>query len=273
MTGNDSNKKAMQELLLTRFSYVTGWQDKGKPGLYSCSMHQHPTFEIVYHPNGKGLSNTGKGEQLLFSPGSVIIYPPRLEHDQKMETSGIDICVHFDIAGHIPLALENVINIPGMRDRMLETDLARLAAPDPKMSALRKAAFDHRVSAIVLALLEIKSAGQEMEDKHPAARAGLAHTFIMEKYATIACLEDVAKAIGISHDRLRHVFRERYGIGLHRFLQQTRLERAATLLTHSSLPLKIICSMCGFANERYLCSAFKQWSGNTPGDFRAKHGR
>ena len=270
MADNKSNKTAAQELDQIRFSYATGWQDEGKHGDYYCPMHQHQTFEIVYHPSGKGVSNTRHGKSLPFSPGSVIIYPPRLEHDQRMETPGVDVCVHFEVKGAMPETLKRVINIAGMHDRALEGDLMRLAAPEPKMSELRKAAFDHRVGAVIMTLLELNSMGQEPENTGPTLHASQAHAFIMERYAAIGCLDDVAKAIGISQDRLRHIFKERYGMGLHKFLHQKRLERAADLLSHSSLPLKTICGMCGFASERYLCTAFKQWSGATPGDYRAK---
>lgn len=116
----------------------------------------------------------------------------------------------------------------------------------------------------------MESIGRDADEPGPAFHASQARSYIIEKYATIDCLEEVAQAIGVSHDRLRHVFRSRYGVGLLKFLQQIRLERAAYLLTHSTLPLKNICGLCGFANERYLCSAFKQWAGQTPGDFRAK---
>jgi len=258
------------------FSYTTGWQSGGnlnpqsKPLNHYCPMHHHQSFEMVYYPTGKGRSDTERGDRLLYSPGSVIIYPPHLKHDQRTEEPGIDICVHFDVMGIIPEALSGAISIGDMHDRAVEADLMRLSAPESKMSETRKAIFSHRVGAVVLTLLELDSADKNADEPAPALHASQAHSFIIEKYAVIDCLDEVAQAIGVSHDRLRHVFRARYGVGLLKFLQQTRLERAADLLIHSTLPLKNICGMCGFANERYLCSAFKQWSGYTPGDFRAK---
>jgi AraC-like DNA-binding protein len=258
-----------------RFRYATGWRDAGKPVQYYCPMHCHSTFEIVYHPSGRGITTTERGERLPFVPDSVIVYPPSLAHDQRMDAPGIDVCVHFSVEGDIPEALKRPLIVEKVHDGTLITELSSLACPEPTMSALRRLMFGHRTATVVLALMDLIRSGDKSGERTrtPPWHAAHAHALIRERYSAIQGLDEVAREIGLSHDRLRHVFRTQYGVGLQQFLQQTRIERAAELLIHSRLPLKTICGMCGFANERYLCFAFKRWTGTTPGVFRSRHHR
>ena len=72
----------------------------------------------------------------------------------------------------------------------------------------------------------------------------------------------------VSHDYLRHCFKDRYRGSLAGWLSEVRIERAKELLVHSRLPLKTVAAMCGFANERYFSSVFRKREACAPGEFR-----
>ncbi len=97
-----------------------------------------------------------------------------------------------------------------------------------------------------------------------------AEQFIRENFATIRSLRVVADAAGVGYDHLRHLFKERRGRSLVRYLNEVRMERAKTLLVHSRLPLKQIATMCGFRDEYYFSAVFRRHVQMPPGRYRAR---
>jgi transcriptional regulator GlxA family with amidase domain len=95
-----------------------------------------------------------------------------------------------------------------------------------------------------------------------------AEHYINEQYGKIDSLRQVAEAIGIGYDHLRHSFKARRGKSLVRQLNEVRVERAKALLAHSRLPLKQISSMCGFRDEYYFSAVFRKLAHAAPGRYR-----
>ena len=91
---------------------------------------------------------------------------------------------------------------------------------------------------------------------------------IEQNLQTVASVADVAHAVGLSGEHLRHLFARQTGETLSRYLVRSRVRRATDLLRHTTLPLKVIAAACGFSNERYLCSVYKKKTGRTPGQQR-----
>jgi len=92
--------------------------------------------------------------------------------------------------------------------------------------------------------------------------------YIDEHLQTVASVADVAQAVGLSGEHLRHLFARQTGGTLSRYVVQARVRRATDLLRHTTLPLKAIAAVCGFRNERYLCAVYKKATGRTPGQQR-----
>ena len=54
----------------------------------------------------------------------------------------------------------------------------------------------------------------------------------------------------------------------HSRLKQARLERVCELLVTTLMPLSEIAGQTGFNTPSYLCSAFREYSGQSPQDYR-----
>ena len=248
-----------------RLRFLNGWRAVFDNS-YSCPFHQHTCIEIVYHPRGRGWTDMADGNKLYFEPGSVVVYPPGASHNQILTCPGEDVVVQIEAE---PMPSEFVMSAISVKmTGQIISDIGVLASPPAARSSLQRQAFDHRAAAVLFELLEACHRAELCQAGDGNSYAERASRYIREQYREIQKLPDVACAVGIGYDHLRHVFRKRYGISLQDWLNTTRMERARELLRHSNLPLKAIASLCGFHSDRYFCGVFRVHNNMTPGEYR-----
>lgn len=79
---------------------------------------------------------------------------------------------------------------------------------------------------------------------------------------------DLAAQLGLSARTLHRQLKEE-GATLQALKDAVRRERALDLLQRSTKPIKQIAEAAGFQSEKSFMRAFKQWTGQTPGEWRA----
>ena len=71
-------------------------------------------------------------------------------------------------------------------------------------------------------------------------------------------ISDVALELNLSESRLQHLFKQTTGVGLgHRLIEQ-RLQKAASLLTHTRLKIKEIAGSVGYEHTSSFTRAFER---------------
>jgi AraC-like DNA-binding protein len=80
--------------------------------------------------------------------------------------------------------------------------------------------------------------------------------------------EDLARLLHVSPRTLHRQLKEE-GASLQQIKDEVRLERARDLLWRTGRPLKQVAAAVGFRNEKSFARAFRQWTGQSPGEFRA----
>lgn len=250
--------------------FCTGWARK-LDGIY-CPFHSHPQFEIVYHHRGDGvttLQDHHRRKSIPYAEGSAGIYPPNLMHDQRNPERAIDVCIHFSMSKPWPAILRRYWFLPQPLSDYEQDELFNLARLHSSLSLEERYVYGYRLTALLIHLLDTSS--RHIASAFPSSDARYAEeakNYIRLNYMQIQHMRQVARAVGIGYDYLRHVFKAAYGISLVRCLNKFRLERAKVLLIYSRLPLKAIASLCGFQNERYFVTSFKKAVLSTPGAFR-----
>ena len=235
-----------------------------------CAMHFHQAMELVFHPTGTGRTILKSGAVVAYEEQSVVVYAPYMPHDQLPLKAGEDICLHVESALPLPRVLQSCVYVPPLRDAYLLAELQDLSRFNSGLNALQKTALNYRVTALLIQLLQTTTAITRDAQRPNAERYALAaRDYIQSHSQEIGRIEDVAQRVGVSHDYLRHVFKQQFGMSLARSLNVARVDRSKDLLTRSTLPLKIVATMCGFENERYFSHVFKKHEGVTPGNFRA----
>jgi len=235
-----------------------------------CVKHSHHAFEIVYHPRGKGVTRLGKENRpVQFDKGDVVVYAPDELHDQVMEREGEDLCVAIALPRGRQKLPEMCFTVPKVEDASIIEDIRLLSRGGVRLDATEQAIFNLRATSTLYALVHLACArGEEGRDSTQDHVVKAEH-YIRDYFATIRSLREVAVAIGISYDHLRHIFKAQRKRSLVRYLNEVRMERAKTLLIHSRLPLKQVAAMCGFADEYYFSAVFHRSAQMPPGRYRA----
>lgn len=235
-----------------------------------CGMHCHPAIEIVYHPTGSGVTHLAQ-RRVAFGEGSAVVYAPGEWHDQAMSVDGEDLCIQIAPPDGRSVELREGFLISCLNRPWIVEEIQQLCLNQHQSGSLGQRIFNLRATAILLALIDLATAASQEESLPPAERHVLqAERFISEHFSTLGSLQEVAKHVGLSHDHLRHLFKEVRGQSLIRHLNEVKVKRAKLLLTSSPLLLKQIAAMCGFQDEYYFSAVFRRHTNLSPGAYRQR---
>ena len=81
-------------------------------------------------------------------------------------------------------------------------------------------------------------------------------------------ISDVAVEFNLSESRLQHLFKRETGLCLGHVLAEQRMLKAAELLAHSNLRIKVIAAMVGYQHTSSFTRAFEKRFARTPQTFR-----
>ena len=83
------------------------------------------------------------------------------------------------------------------------------------------------------------------------------------------------KELGLIHrtnkTKLKEEFKKMYGITIHRFHMQKRLEKGALLIRTTEIPISIISQKCGFKDHSHFSRKFRLQYGKTPSQYRIEN--
>jgi AraC family transcriptional regulator, arabinose operon regulatory protein len=81
-------------------------------------------------------------------------------------------------------------------------------------------------------------------------------------------ISELALEVNLSESRLQHLFKQTTGVGLGHRLTEQRLQKAALLLTHTSLRIKVIAAAVGYEHTSSFTRAFEQRFAQAPQVYR-----
>lgn len=95
-----------------------------------------------------------------------------------------------------------------------------------------------------------------------------AYDYIMRNFAKKITISSIADMVGISRSHLFTCFKKTYQISPKQFLDQVRMENAASMLISKKLYISQIARNVGFDDELAFSRAFKSYFRCCPTDFR-----
>ncbi len=107
------------------------------------------------------------------------------------------------------------------------------------------------------------------ENASPLQRLWQEVAFDLSEGWTIAGL---AARMGISEEHFRRLCHEEYKMSPQAYLLELRMQRAASLLSATSLNVGAIAMQVAYQNPFAFATAFKRWSGKSPSAYRKETG-
>lgn len=256
----------------------------------SDQLHSHEFSELVLVLSGSGLHVTPERETPIH-PGDVLLIQPRRQHGYQ-ELRQLHIANFLFMQQRFTRELEQLQSMSGYyvlfekrpADRRepgsrtlgdKEFGRARELTMRMQQEQRRKIPgweLQFRLLFLELLLLICRSFSQEEntgeEASLPAERT---LRYLDEHYAEPVDLHLLARHCGCSVPTLTRQFRQRTGESPIGYLNRLRLDKAARLLSSTTLPVGEIAEQTGFASSSYLARCFRTRYQFSPHAWRKKY--
>lgn len=161
-------------------------------------------------------------------------------------------------------------------DPMINTMMEAISAEARCQGAGGALYVDSMSHALVIHLLrnyaEIRVKNQPCSGKLTALQQRIVREYIDEHLSESLDLNRLAEQLGMGACRFARAFRLSFEQPPYAYVMQQRLVKAQHLLTHSTLPIKVISCMCGFSDQAHLTRLFRRAYGTPPACFRKQNG-
>lgn len=224
--------------------------------------------------------------------GDIIVLPPKISYSFCAEELGDEYNVNVDA---VVLRFDNtwLTNLLSVFSSMRDVVLRVREIADPyaiegpkwmKMSSLfdeLAVAESSRAAVIVLQILELISSPNDMiKIRQVSLSQGLSldekrekiDRYVSTHLFTKITLEDISEYLDMNRTYFCMFFKKHYGKGFSDYLNDMRVDKAASLLLQEDMSIADIARDCGFKTVPYFNRAFKRSKGLTPGEYR-KRGR
>lgn len=224
------------------------------------NMHTHKYDELTYFISGNGTTRIGNN-LFDYKPHSFAIYKAGTPHDEINPVACDIIWLHFSC------------NIDGfsLKEGVYEDLNGKLFACLQKLRSSYFGQEKHREILIESQLAEaLAIAAQAIDHKELAARIDWQQIldYIDANIHNNIDFHSLSKSYHYSYDRFRHIFRKHFGISLHAYLTNQRIEHAKHLLKGTTFSLTDIAYDCGFNSSSQFANIFKKHTGLTPKEYR-----
>jgi AraC family transcriptional regulator len=206
--------------------------------------------------------------QFGYEPFSCVYHPPGMDHRDEVGAAGVTLLTLefrpelFDAVDFSRVNLRPIVDISGTQPAWELMDLFR------RIMARNSNSLDLEARAVALAFSIIRHSTRLPRDLRSLQRAC---EYVHAHFGENLTLAQVASAAGVHPVYLGGIFRQEFGETLGEYLNRIRVRAAADRLANSDLPLSTIALDFGFYDQSHFTRIFRQFTGATPGAFRADY--
>lgn len=95
--------------------------------------------------------------------------------------------------------------------------------------------------------------------------------YVREHMVDNIAVVDIAEELHFNPQYLMRAFKSKTGLSIMEYITQARISTAKKILQDTSLPVKVIADMTGYADYAYFTRVFKKTTGQSPSDYRNAH--
>ena len=249
----------------------------------SVSLHSHNYIEILYCRTSAGVEYLIGSDRYRIQKGDIVFVPPGVSHRPIMpekltvpyERDVLWISTEFmeTLLRMFPdeMALKRDHRAPirtaGTRWEFLE-DLFRLGVLEEEQ---KRPGWETAVMGNTLLIFTYmkrmyieRSAGTMKAEEPELLDRIMAH--IEKHYPEHITIDDLARRFYVSNSTISHLFKQKMGVSIYRYITQRRLIAAKSLI-EQKIPMEDISHQVGFADYSTFYRAFKQEFGISPRQF------
>jgi AraC-like DNA-binding protein len=235
---------------------------------------------LIVAPPRHGLIFKGRGRVGRQAVDCCRTTPAGLEWrgDAAPDASIILVCARLSALYQGALGLFDFLNEPLLQDfgnthafeRLMEALLRELADPKPGAKSMIDALLRECLILLLREQCHEGSCAQPWLSALAEPRLGQALMAMIERPQAGYTVERLAALAGMSRATFTERFAKRFGLTPIEFLRRRRLERAATLLATTDLPIKRVAAEVGYSSRSYFSRAFHEFYGHWPTDHRGQ---
>lgn len=232
----------------------------------------------------------GVRQQTPVLPGQIWISPVGLVEDDIRITRPLSRILHIylptepspelsEAFGGRSFRADSLRYLAGVRDDLIQQIGVTLLAEMAQESAGGRLLAESLAHTLTVRLLQAYAGGSAVPAnaanamstrwRLDDARLRRAIEFMVAHLESDIGLADIAAAAHLSPFHFSRMFKSAMGVPPHRYLGRLRLEAAREMLAEGKLPLAEIAIACCFSTQANFTRAFRQFSGMTPGQYRA----
>jgi AraC-like DNA-binding protein/mannose-6-phosphate isomerase-like protein (cupin superfamily) len=254
------------------------------PYHYDTLLHKHSFFEICYVVEGKG-SYIDDDYTYPLQQNTLFLSKPDVLHQIKSEEGLFLIYVAFELVESesseewIQRMEEAKHCSKVISEEKEEKEILLLWDFLLTQATKHEQAFSEEIiknlsSSLILSLLRafVSFSMNDKEKVHHEASSTLYHQatlYIKDNLSNSLKLTEVAKYLHISGRHLSRIFVAEAGISYSEFVQNERMQKAATLLKTTDMPIKDIAEETVFTTVNYFTQVFTSKFRSSPGKFRS----
>ena len=229
---------------------------------YRVPRHEHDTWELIYCTGQQGELRFDD-RVLPYGVGSVAVIPPLTPHSNVSQNGFTNIHVNLANATlnfHQPVVLQDDGN------RSILSVFSGIFFQFYESAEQREtllAAYGNLLAAYLLAYREASPLSRIVQE---------IESHIVRHYADPAyALDDYLRSLPYNYDYLRKLFQKELGMTPHKFLNDRRLQTAASMLRseYNDGNVTEVAHLCGFREPLYFSRMFKKKYGLSPSFYYA----
>lgn len=231
--------------------------------------HHHECYELVYYCSGNGQTMID-AHSYKIEPDTVTLIAPGEKHEDRFDEDTQVYCLTFDqLESDFPLSSIAIYNKPANRQilRILQAMLLEL---NDRTAIFSNAYLDALLQQLIYLLLRqyppklLDGAYDRPEERC----VRFAQQYMKENYFRSIDLNLLARSLGYSYDRFRHLFTLHCGDSPYQYLIHLRIQQAKRMLEETTDSIKSIALSAGFHSSSRFHKAFTQQIGVPPQRYR-----
>lgn len=263
---------------------VDYWRDDSLGGIdllraafhgHSFAPHAHSEYVLCVYEAG-AQTFLADGVRHVVLPGSTLLLPPGTEHTgEAFDRSGFAYRAFYPSAALVEKLTDGAVK-PGHRTVWTSSSrevFSRVLSAHKTFEA--GSSVLEKEGALALAL-QLPFADEHQHGSSPGPHAWklrAAREYVEAHYTDQALsIHTLADEVSLSAAHLMREFRGAYGLHIHAYVTQLRLERARCLMLDGEAPA-FVAGLVGFVDQSHLIRRFKQFFGTTPGRYLRESAR